>query len=100
VTPEGAVKNKVKRLLATYGKDLWYDMPVPGGYGKPTLDFIGCYRGYFFAIETKAGRGKLTPRQELTKKQMERACGKVFVVNENMETLREVNEWLADPQGK
>lgn len=41
-------------------------MPVPSGYGVPTLDFIGCYKGFFFAIETKAPGKEPTPRQRKT----------------------------------
>jgi penicillin-binding protein-related factor A (putative recombinase) len=42
-------------------------MPVPSGYGESTLDYIGCYKARFFAIETKKPGGKLTPRQQNTK---------------------------------
>jgi hypothetical protein len=45
-TPEGRVKNKIKKLLNQHG--VYYDMPVPYGYGKSGLDFYGCHHGRFF----------------------------------------------------
>lgn len=38
-------------------------MPVMHGYGKRGVDFIGCFKGRFFAIETKRADRK----PELTK---------------------------------
>lgn len=76
--PEAIVKKAVKALLHEH--KAWFNMPVPTGYGVPMLDFVGCHRGKFFAVETKAPGEKLTPRQEYTKAQMEAAGGKVFVV--------------------
>lgn len=99
MTPEGRVKKKVKALLSTYGA--YQDWPVPAGYGKPTLDCIGCHKGRYFAIETKAPGKHLTPRQEDTKANMEAAQGKVFVVvgseENNPDTwtgFMELEEWL------
>ena len=62
-TAEGKLKDKVRKLLDEAGA--WYWMPVPSGYGRSTLDFIGCYRGRFFAIETKAPGGQPTQRQSI-----------------------------------
>jgi hypothetical protein len=79
-TPEGKVKKQVKGLLEDHGA--YQHWPVQAGYGAPTLDCVGCHRGAFFAIETKAPGQHLTPRQEFTKAQMELAGAKVFVVGE------------------
>lgn len=64
MTPEGRVKDKVKAFLKARGvaslKDElpgavgYYHMYVPHGYGEPALDFTGCYKGRFWALETKA----------------------------------------------
>jgi hypothetical protein len=79
-TPEGKVKEQVKRLLKKYGcYQFW---PVQVGYGAATLDCLGCYNGKFFAVETKAPGKRLTPRQSLTRKDMQDANGVVFVVGE------------------
>lgn len=58
MTPEGQVKEAVKAYLKSLGKDCWYYMPVPMGYGKRGVpDFIICYRGFFLAAETKRAKG-------------------------------------------
>ena len=78
-TPEGKVKAKVKRLIKDVGA--YQHWPVQTGYGSPTLDCIGCSDGRYFAVETKAPGKKLTPRQELTKSEIEDAGGIVFIVD-------------------
>jgi hypothetical protein len=50
MTPEGKVKARVKRALAALPGKVYSFMPVQTGYGAPTLDFLICYRGRFFAI--------------------------------------------------
>ncbi len=53
MTPEAKVKEKVKQLLKRNGA--WFYMPVQNGMGKVGIpDFIGTYKGLFFAVETKA----------------------------------------------
>lgn len=54
--------------------------PVQNGMGAPGLDYYCCANGLFVAIETKVLGKNLTPRQETTKAQIERAGGRVFVV--------------------
>ena len=79
-TPEGKVKDKVKRLLKKYGcYQFW---PVQTGYGAPTLDCLGCHNGFFFGIETKAPGKRPTPRQRLTMEDMREAQAAVFVIGE------------------
>jgi hypothetical protein len=79
MTPEGRVKEGVKKVLRKHGA--YYHMPVQNGMGKPTLDFVGCLKGWFFAIETKAHVGdKATLRQEVTMKEMREAGAAVFLV--------------------
>lgn len=79
-TPEGKVKAKVKKLLDKYGA--YHHWPVQTGYGAACLDCHGCHCGIYFAVETKAPGKKLTPRQKLTKEEIEDAGGTVFVVGE------------------
>lgn len=90
-TPEGAVKDKVKKLFNKYGA--YYHMPVQNGMGAPTLDFIACVLGYFFAVETKAPGKHPTPRQQVTMAEMQLSGGFVFVVSCTAE-LAVLEEWM------
>jgi hypothetical protein len=93
-TPEGRVKRRVRRLLDRY-EGLYQFWPVQSGLGATTLDVLGCYRGRFFAVETKAAGKALTPRQETTAAQMVAADAKVFVVvGEDSPVLFEMKTWL------
>ncbi len=95
ITPENRVKNKINKVLAKYREDhIWYYMPVPGGYGKSTLDYIGIFLGLGFAIEAKAPGKAPTDRQLGTIEQIQAARGKVFVINDDV-GLIELDEWLA-----
>ena len=78
-TPESDLKDKVKSYLSGI-PNLFFWMPVPTGYGMRGIpDFVGCYRGIFFAIETKAPRGKETPWQRLTREKIIAAGGRSTV---------------------
>ena len=90
-TPEGLVKARVKRVLKKHGA--YWHMPVSNGMGAPALDFHGCHRARYYAIETKAGNKKMTPRQESTAEDIRRAGGLAFLVNET-EGWEELEEWL------
>lgn len=79
MTPEGKVKEQVKKLLKEYG--VYYHMPVQNGMGAPTLDFICCFRGRYLAIETKAPGGKATARQLKTMDQIRATGGAAIVVD-------------------
>lgn len=81
MTPEGKVKEKVKRLLKRF--KVYYHMPVVNGMGSPTLDFICCAWGHYFAIETKAPKEWPTDRQKVTMKEISEAGGFVFVVRDD-----------------
>lgn len=81
-TPEGKVKAKVKKILDTYGA--YYFMPATGGYGKSGVpDIIGCYKGFFFGIECKAGKGKTTALQDRHLEAIVASGGLCAVINED-----------------
>jgi hypothetical protein len=80
-TPEGAVKTMVSKCLKGLGDDCYYEMPVPGGFGKSGLDYSGTYLGRSFYIETKAPGKVATDRQEGTIKRMKKAWAFVVVVD-------------------
>lgn len=91
MTPEGKVKAKVKDVLKKHGA--YYHMPVQNGLGAPSLDFVCCHKGLYFAIETKAGNKQPTPRQETTINQIRLAGGLAFVINE-VTGLSDLEDWL------
>lgn len=80
-TPEGKVKAQVKKILDAHGA--YYFMPATGGYGKSGVpDIIGCYKGYFFGIECKAGKGKTTVLQDRHLEAIAASGGLCAVINE------------------
>jgi Holliday junction resolvase len=85
---EKKVKTKVVAILKEFGA--YYFYPVTGGYGASGVpDIVGCYKGNFFAVECKAGKGKTTALQEKNIANIYAAGGTALVVNEdNIEDVR------------
>ena len=82
MTPEGKVQKSVRQVLDRLGA--YYVMPVTGGYGRQGApDFLVCYQGKFFGIETKAGKGKTTALQDLNLSNIRSAGGVALVVYED-----------------
>jgi hypothetical protein len=93
-TPEGLTKRKLRKILAQYDGMYTY-WPVPSGYGRTTVDCLGCYRGRFFMVETKGDGKKPTLRQTLELQTAEFAMGKTFVmVGPEDPTFDRLVEWL------
>ena len=86
-TPEGRVKNSIRKILKQYG--VWYAMPATGGYGSSGVpDFLCCVSGYLLGIEAKAGPGVPTALQIMQLKGICDAGGVAIVVNEtNLDEL-------------
>ena len=83
MTPEGKVKEAVKRQLKAMGA--WYFMPVSNGMGQVGIpDIIICYRGLFIAIETKAPgkRSNVTENQKRVMEAIRTAEGFAWVVDD------------------
>lgn len=95
MTPEGKIKLKVKLLLTLH--EAYFHCVVQNGMGAPSLDFVGCHKGLYYSVETKAGNKQPTPRQELTIKEMRKAGAKVFVVTE-VSGFEELERWLKEVQ--
>jgi hypothetical protein len=95
MTPEGRIKFRVRERVRNCSVPVYLFMPVQNGMGEATLDFIGCIGGRFFAIETKAGRGDMTPRQRHTKLRLQTAGATVFLLNEDPAGWLEFDTWLA-----
>jgi len=91
MTPERKVKTKVVAILKELGA--YYFYPITGGYGASGVpDIVGCYKGRFFAIECKAGKGKTTALQEKNLNNIMTAGGTAMVINED--NMEDVNELL------
>ena len=94
-TPEVKVKKVIDKLLAEFIPACWWHKAVVNGMGKPTLDYTGLCAGAFFAIEAKAPGKVPTKRQADTAKDIRKARGAVFVIdNEHSPVLDELREWL------
>ena len=80
-TPEGKVKDKVKRILKDAG--FYFFMPPMNGYGSSGVpDIIGCKDGHFLAVECKANGNVPTALQEKHLKEIVEKGGTSFVVDE------------------
>jgi Holliday junction resolvase len=80
-TPEGKVKNEVKKILKAEG--VYYFMPATGGYGRSGVpDFVCCVNGTFVGIECKAGTNAPTELQKREADAIKQAGGIAMVVNE------------------
>lgn len=88
-TPEGKVKDAVKKVLKDRG--IWYFMPMQNGFGVVGIpDFICCDNGRFFAIETKApGRRKDTTANQDQRIAEILAAGGVAIVIDDVSQLLE-----------
>ena len=86
-TPEGKVKEAVKKVLNTYGA--YYFMPIGTMYSKIGVpDIVACIRGKFVGIECKAGNNRATELQLRNLEAIRDNGGHAWVVNENdLETL-------------
>lgn len=93
MTPEGKVKDVIKKRLAEAG--VYFFMPRGTVYGRRGVpDVVGCMNGRFFAIEVKSGKNKPTKLQSMEHDAIRAAGGVALVVNEAnlgtfMDELRE-----------
>jgi pantoate kinase len=80
-TPEAKVKAKIKAILKEHG--VYFAMPIGSAFGNSGVpDFLCCVKGYFIAIEAKAGKGKTTALQDKHLEDIKKAGGVSLVVNE------------------
>jgi hypothetical protein len=70
-------------------------MAVQTGYGSTTLDYLCCWDGVFVGIECKAGKGKVTPRQNHVMEAICRSWGFAFVVNDHLPVEHQM-EYIAN----
>jgi len=96
-TPEGKVKQQIKQVLATVPEpqDIYGWWPVPSGYGENSLDYVGCHKGAFFAVETKAPNGKLSALQVRSIDRIVSSGGEVFVIDgTEKHPIQPLIDWL------
>lgn len=86
-TPEGRVKDKVKKFLKAQG--IWYYMPVQTGWGVAGIpDFVCCWDGKFLGIETKApGKRSNCSVHQLRVRDEIKKSGGLWVVVDSVELL-------------
>lgn len=81
MTPEGKVKEKIKRWLDLNMPGHWRVMPRGGPFGKAGCpDILICWQGIFIAIEVKSDEGDPTPLQIANLKQIKNAGGVAALV--------------------
>lgn len=90
MTPEGRVKDAVRKFLTARG--VWYFQPMQNGMGVVGIpDFICCWQGRFLGIETKApGKLKHTTANQDRILEAIRQHGGWAVVIDDVETLRQL----------
>ncbi len=99
MTPEGKVKQAVKRKIDQYetiwGDSVWQWWPVPSGYGASKLDCLVHHNGHSCWVETKTEGKELTPRQLADKRDIEAAGILVFVIDsKECAALETFYQWL------
>ena len=80
-TPEGKVKDKIKKILKA--NNVYFAMPMGTGYGNAGVpDFLCCVGGRFVAVEAKTQGNKTTALQEKNLDEIEECGGHAWVVDE------------------
>jgi Holliday junction resolvase len=83
MTPEAAVKSKLKAIL----KDLniYYVSPMGTGFGGDVgvPDILACVNGKFIGIECKAGKNKATALQAKHLLKIQQSGGISMIVDDN-----------------
>lgn len=95
MTPEGKVKEKIKKILKAH--NIYYAMPHGAGYGDAGVpDFLCCIppEGKFMAIEAKANGGKTTALQQKNLSDIDARGGMPWVVDETNIDLFEI--WIKE----
>jgi hypothetical protein len=91
MTPEGKVKEAIKKILKAH--DVYYTMPIGTGFGSAGVpDFIICHKGVFIGVEAKSGTNKPTVLQLVHIDRIRERGGHALVVNET--NYGELNELL------
>lgn len=101
MTPEAAVKKRIKKILEEVG--CYFFMPPANGYGQSGRFDICCsYYGHFIGIEVKAdAKKKPTALQTKNAKQAHAAGATVLLLhNENLNCLIQLLQSIKDSNGQ
>ena len=91
---ERSIKRKIRAVFNKYrDHGIYVYMPVPGGYGESSLDYLGFIYGHGFAVEAKRPGGKPTPRQTGIIERIQESGAVVFVVSDD-DSLAVLDDWL------
>lgn len=90
---ENTVKIWVRTLLKSLGDDCWWTSIAPVGFGGPSVDFVGAYRGALFAVEAKRPDKLPTTQQQATMQKQRNAGFTTFLVRDK-ETFALFKEWI------
>lgn len=90
MTPEARVKKQGRAILTKMG--MYFFPTFSGGYGRSGVpDDIGCYQGWFVAVEYKANGGKPTALQVKNLDDIRKSGGIALLINEtNVSQLEEL----------
>ena len=108
MTGEGRVKDALKKYLTSIGlipasqaplvtqeNTGWFFMPVSNGMSVSGIpDFIGQYKGRFFAVETKTEKKNPTALQTQQIKAINLTGGAAFVMRGEYD-LGEIEAWVS-----
>lgn len=92
--PEAVVKEAVKKVLKK--NNIWFFMPVQMGMGTTGIpDFVCCWAGRFFAIETKAPgkRNNTNANQKRVLGEIGDAGGSWLVVDDVQQLEAYLDQW-------
>lgn len=91
-TPEGEIKDQVRKILDEMGA--YYFFPAANGYGRTGIpDVIACIGGHFVGIECKAGSKQPTALQQRELDNIEKAKGTGILINaDNISNLKNLLE--------
>lgn len=91
-TPEGNLKYKIKEFLSSLGPDCFWFMPMMMGYGKKGIpDFVGCFKGFWFSIESKVKGGKEKPWQKQRAEEITAAGGLHIVADDLLDVQQMIS---------
>ena len=90
MTPEAKVKKQGRAILTKMG--MYFFPTFSGGFGRSGVpDDIGCYQGWFVAVEYKANGGKPTALQVKNLEDIRKSGGIALLINEtNVSQLEEL----------